>query len=101
MPALLIIYCQLSIVNVTYNIKQVIYFFERYAEVGMNILICDDIQTETEKLQSTDIIMQCGTRVPISKSYADVKKKYMQWVFGEQNIMASDMHDMQGGKYGW
>lgn len=29
-----------------------------------------------------EIIMRGGARIPISKSFPDVKKKYLQWVFG-------------------
>lgn len=36
-------------------------------------------------IEGRDIIMQCGARIPISKSYPDVKKQYLQWLFGGEN----------------
>lgn len=33
-------------------------------------------------VQDRDIVLRCGGRVPISKSYTDFSKKYLNWMFG-------------------
>lgn len=36
-------------------------------------------------IQGREIVMQSGVKIPISKSHAGVKKRYLQWVFGGEN----------------
>jgi DNA-binding LytR/AlgR family response regulator len=38
---------------------------------------------QISEVTESEIIMQCGARIPVTRTFRDIRGKYYRWVFGE------------------